>query len=214
MTPKWTILIATLAWRQPKLQRLLGILGPQLLAYDGQVTVLALRNNAERPIGDVRQDLLEAATADYTCFIDDDDTVPGYYVSRVVPLLDGVDYIGWRVQAYENGCQLKPTFHSLRYDRWHDDQAGYYRDISHLNPVRRELTAGTSFTKGWPEDRDWVAQMRGRLRTEHFIGDCMYHYWHDPADTVQAGVTPRPAPRYDASIEWCPQFSWHPASIL
>jgi hypothetical protein len=214
VTPLWTILIPTLAWRQDKFQRLLGILGPQLEPHGGQVTILALRNNAERPLGRLRQDLMEAATSQYISFADDDDTVPDDFVARVVPLLDGVDYIGFRMQAYHDGVPLKPTFHSLRYDSWWDDARGYYRDVTPRNPVRRDLTIGTDFTGSWPEDRHWAAQMRGRLKTEHYIGECMQHYWHDTSDTVQdPGFGPRPVPRLQ-SADWCPYFSWHPASTL
>lgn len=211
--PKWTILIATLGYRQHKLDHLLAGLLPQVSAAGGQVRVLALRNHAERPLGDVRQDLLEAADGEYVCFADDDDVLPDYYVGKVLPLLDGVDYVGWRMQCEVDGVRFLPTYHSLRYSSWFHDQHGWYRDISHLNPVRRALTEGTTFRAGWPEDTSWVGQLRGRLKTEHFIEECMYYYFASTSDTVQRGVqaghSGTPAPDYGAG---CPWFSWHPAS--
>ncbi len=181
--PVWTILIATHASRRFKLARLLDGLLPQVEDVNADpggasaVTVEALWNNGERPLGRVRQDLLEHATATYVCFCDDDDEVAPYYVDRALPLLDGeVDYIGWQIQCFFNGNKMKPAFHSLRYGSWSDDADGYYRDISHLNPVRRDLTTGTTFCAGWPEDVSWVEQMRGRLKTERYIEDEMYLY--------------------------------------
>lgn len=193
MIPRWTILIATLGQRRGKLERLLAGLMSQVDYALGQVTVHALWNNGERPVGYVRQDLLNSAEADYVCFIDDDDEVPPYYVDRVLPLLDGVDYIGWRMQAYINGHAMAPTYHSLRYTTWYQDGLGHYRDISHLNPVRRSLTEGTSFCADpenvvTHEDLSWTTQMRGRLHTEHYIGDVMYYYRYDQNDSIQHGT--------------------------
>lgn len=192
--PKWTILIATLGRRKDRLARLLGGLLPQVEAAGGAVTVEALWNHGERPVGRVRQDLLEGARSEYVCFVDDDDEVPDYYVARVLPLLDGVDFIGWRMQVWINGT-LQPgsTVHSLAYASDRQSDGVLYRNVSHLNPVRRDLTAGTSFCRGWPEDADWCGQMRAKLRTEtyigteHYIDDVMYLYRHDSRDTVQYG---------------------------
>lgn len=210
--PAWTILIATLGRRKPKLERLLSWLLPQVDAACGQVTIEALWNHGERPICQVRQDLLDHATARYVSFVDDDDAVSDRFVRRVLPLLDGnVHYIGWRMRCFIDGRPLIPTFHSLRYRSWTQDARGFYRDISHINPVRRDLTAGTSFCAGWPEDSSWAAQMRGRLRTERFIEEEMYFYRCNTADSVQLG---RPEVRHDVERPevGSPWFSWHPAS--
>jgi hypothetical protein len=182
----WTILIATQGRRAAQLQRLLAGLLPQAEAAGGQVKVLALWNNGERRLGEVRQDLLWHATGTYVSFVDDDDEVPPYYVSAVLPLLDGtVDYIGWRMQCYIDGVAAKPTIHSLRYSGWHDDEDGYYRDITHLNPVRRQLALLGDFRTAWPEDSTWVASLRGHVRTEAFIDRPMYLYRYSSSDSVQ-----------------------------
>jgi len=215
MLHDWTILIATLGRRQHKLESLLECLMPQVDAACGQVSVLALRNHGERPLGRVRQDLLEAAATEYVCFIDDDDRVPEYYVKRVLQeLQEGPDYVGWKVKCIFNGAEWPlPAYHSLRYGRWYEDGTGYCRDISHINPVRRELTAGTSFCAGWPEDRTWVDQMRGRLTTERYIDDFMYFYHHSSSDTVQDGMRRRERHSGSRAIRWpSPNFTWHLAS--
>lgn len=206
----WTILIATLGRREALLRRLLDSLMPQVAAAGGAVTVEALWNNGERPLGDVRQQLADGARARYVNFVDDDDEVPPYYVEKVLPLLDGVDYIGWRMQLFEDGRECKPTYHSLRYPEWYDDNDGYYRDISHLNPVRRKMLTGTSFCGECHEDSKWADQMRGRLRTEHFIPEVMYYYRYDHSESVQHrgargyGTYVRPELDY-------PHFSWRAA---
>jgi hypothetical protein len=97
----------------------------------------------------------------------------------IYPLLDGVDYIGFTLQMYSDGEKQKPTFHSLRYKEWNADQDGFYRDISHLNPIRRELALRATMFGGAGEDQRWSEQLRNLnvVRTEHFIPEVMYFYY-------------------------------------
>lgn len=183
--PDWTILIATLGQRRERLARLLDVLIPQTEPYDGAVTVCALHNNGERPLSHVRQDLVEQATSRYVSFVDDDDEVPDYFVDEVVPRLDGVDYVGWQMQCYVDGRPLKPTYHSVKYAQWYEDRRGFYRDISHLNPIRRELALLADFRLGDPpEDVNWADQLRGKVRTENYIDKLMYHYRSSSHDST------------------------------
>lgn len=212
----WTILIATLGRRGDRFARLMGGLLPQLDQAGGEVTVEALWNNGERPLCEVRQDLMEHTASAYTSFVDDDDVLPPYYVERVLPLLDGVDYIGWRMQCILNGAELAPTYHSLEYTGWYSDNNGHYRDISHLNPVRRELAMAHARFRPpvqGAEDSDWSSQLRGHLKTQHMIGECMYYYHASDADTTWAGAGSVPPPGTYTRPEFdSPYFSWHPAS--
>lgn len=210
---KWSILVATQGKRIDKLNWLLSILMPQVetanrtCAMCGptdpsrhpvtvpQVEVVALFNNGEKPLGEYRHALLEAAKGEYVSFVDDDDEVSPKYVERVLPLLDGVDYIGWRQQLYINGKRArKRTYHSLEHDRWWEDDRAWYRDISHLNPIRRELATLVDYrTVGFPDDVGWADALRatGRVRTQHFIPDPMYLYFWDSRDSVQSTVQSR-----------------------
>jgi hypothetical protein len=123
---------------------LLKVLLPQVEEQKGQVRVLAYWNNFEKPLSVIRQSLVEEATGDYINFIDDDDMVPSYYVDLVTENL-GKDYVGWRMQAYMNDEPLKPTFHSIKYPQWSEDDDGYYRNVSHLNPIKRDIAKQVSF---------------------------------------------------------------------
>lgn len=224
--PTWTILVATIGRRRKSFQRLVDILRPQLDGADGQVELLAYRNNGERPLGEIRQALVEAATGTYVSFIDDDDTVPYYFVDEV---LDSIltfwnyhymadpDYVGWQMQCYVDGNALKPTFHSLRYDKWWDDEAGYYRDISHLNPIRRTLALQADFRRtDPPEDVAWADQLRalGIVSTGTYIDRIMYHYHSSTTDS-----TWRPGSVNSDNGEWAvelpdPFMRYHPESVL
>lgn len=212
MSPKWTILVATIGQREVRFRELLGQLMPQVKKHNGEVTVSALWNNGERPLAEVRHDLVQSAESEYVSFIDDDDRVPEYFVDEVVQQLDGVDYVGWQMQCYVDGSALKPTYHSLRYDHWWDDANGFYRDVSHLNPVATRIAKQVDYRDGQPpEDVAWADRMRGLLVTEHYIDRVMYHYQSSSVDSTWQPGSVKPGGHARPIVGW-PFFSWHPGS--
>lgn len=179
--------------RQEQFSELAAELHRQTLPYEGAITVL-VHDDDRVKVPEARQQLMEAATSEYICFVDDDDMVAPYYCERIYPLLDGVDYIGFRMQYYYDGSPGKPTYHSLRYKQWYEDGAGYYRNISHLNPIRRELATKVSYVCPYPEDVSWSEGMQryGNVRSEHYIPDIMYHYYFAPSLSYgQMGGAPK-----------------------
>jgi len=232
--PLWTILIPTIGRRAAKFRRLAIELLAQAEPRLGDVRVLAYYNNGERPLAHVRQALLQGADSTYVSFVDDDDWVPNDYVGQVRAAIlghatqarvdwriqqysDGLpDYVAWRMQHYSDGVPSKPTYHSLTYGGWHDDQLGYYRDISHLNPIRRDLALQVDFRDcDPPEDVSWAIALRklGVVKTEARIPDehVMYHYYASGDSTWMPGkVQPEPGLRRP-KIEH-PLFDWHPDS--
>lgn len=207
---KWELLILTQPEREAYLTRLQAVLRPQVEQYpDVKVTV---RNcDFTRDLGQNRQILRIESQGEYSNYLDDDDLVPANYVSTIYPLLDGVDYIGFRLQMYTDGEKQKPTFHSLRYKEWNADQEGYYRDISHLNPIRREIALAAEMSGGFGEDARWSDALRqlGIVKTEHFVDEVMYfYYWRsNKADY------PRPGSQVPITAVHDPtkQQSWRPA---
>jgi hypothetical protein len=192
--PIWTILIPHLDDREELLNRLLEGLMPQVFAHQPDVTLEILTNDGSEGIPVYRQRLLDRARSDYVSFIDDDDKVADDYVSTILPLLDGVDQVGFWLQYYEMGVPYPaPTKHSLSCGGWWDTQVAWCRDVSHLNPVRTELARHVGFI-GAPdlgEDHWWAFKMRGLVHTEHFVDKVMYHYLHDPNHSIQDAARAR-----------------------
>ena len=209
---KLSILIPTLLERQDRFQMLVErTLCPQLKKFDGEVEVIAYFNNGERPLAHIRQDLMEEARGEYVCFVDDDDQVPPYYVEKILKAIESKpDYVGWRMQAYWDMKKLKPTFHSLKYESWSEDSKGFYRNTSHLNPIRRELALKEKFRfiKDKPEDQRWASAIAKHLKTEEYIDDVMYHYYHVPKESRWAGAYHN-ADGKRAPIK-CAAFRYHP----
>lgn len=185
--PKWSILIATVGERNKRFLKLLDRLMSQVAKYKGEIQVLAYWNNAERPLGEIRQALVEEATGEYVSFIDDDDSIPSYYCDKVYENL-GKDYVGWRMQVWHNGTKLKPTFHSIKYPRWYEDDKGYYRNVSHLNPIKRSIALRVSFVaEGIAEDQPWSIQIAPLVKSENYIPEVMYFYNHSTKDSIWRG---------------------------
>jgi hypothetical protein len=180
MAVKWEILILTMPSRYEFLRHLMMCLAPQC-AGNPIVSIRIRTCDPKYTLGENREMLRRASEAHYVSFCDDDDLVSTDYISSVLPpLLDGVDYVGFNVQCYIDGEPLeKVTRHSLRYEGWYEDETGYYRDISHINPIRRDLALLESMEGGHGEDVRWADRMRARgvLKTERYIDRVLYHYY-------------------------------------
>lgn len=188
MKARWAILIASSLERHPLLEDLLDDLHEQTRPYK-DVNVIALTDDCKMPLDQKRNLLVSMANAEYISFIDDDDRVASDYVSTIYPLLDGANYVGFQLQHYHKGEPSKPTYHSLQYENWSEDEKGYYRNISHLNPIRTRIAERFSFIGNYGEDFSWAQQVAksGLVKTEHYIPRVMYHYYFNPDKSLTIG---------------------------
>lgn len=211
---RWQILIPTVVTRPDKFNRLVNSLAPQVAKYNGDIEVIVLWNNYERELSELRQLMIESATADYINFIDDDDDVTPDYCDKIYPLLDGVDYIGFRVAFYQHGQKQKQVVHSLTSEGWFDNGEGYFRRGTLINPTKRKLMLKAGFKnsdyrKGIPEDTTYAQNIDPYLKTEHFIEEEIHiymptddHAW-SRFDSEKGKFTRPKLPKY---------FKYHPAS--
>lgn len=186
---KWSILIPSVVTRDEDLQRLVNCLAPQVEKYKGDIEVLVHWNNFEKGIGPVRQELIDDAKGEYVNFIDDDDMVVGDYCDTIYPLLDGVDYIGFKVDFYSNGQLQRPVIHSLTCEGWMENQDGFYRRVTMINPIKRSIAkkskvADGDYKKGVPEEKVYADNLDKITKTEHFIDRPMHIY--TPGNSVFA----------------------------
>jgi glycosyltransferase involved in cell wall biosynthesis len=183
---KWTIAILTVPERSAKYERLLNVLWPQI-EHDAGIELMT--NNGPGTIAEKRQWCLDNAKGEYFCFIDDDDLIAENYVDAIYPLLDGVDYIGFQLQYYHDGVPWKPTYHSLRHstaERFADEN-GFYRGVSHLNPIRTEIARQGRYEGSYGEDDRWAVQVHPK--SEHYINEVMYHYRFSTSNSLTYGRT-------------------------
>ena len=155
------------------------MLEPQIAALGlnrfDKVDILT-RHIPEGDYGEKREKLRQQSEGEYITFFDDDDLPAPDYISSILPLLDGVDQVGFQVQQFSGQRKERPTYHTLQRGGWFTEPDGYWRDISHINPMRRELALSDPMSGGYGEDRRWSDRMRGKVKTEHFIDRVMYYY--------------------------------------
>lgn len=200
---RWQALIAAIPHRHAKLLALLAGLDAQ--AQPG-FSVLLYRDNLQASTAAKRQALLTAASAEYVSFIDDDDAVmPGYVPLIMAALCEQPDYIGFPVLYEVNGAARGTAEHSIRYDGWHTWPERMVRDISHLNPLRRDIAVKAGFGGGPGEDARWADAIRasGLARTETWIPQPLYRYRYDDADCHR---TPRKPVR--GALPALPRYPW------
>ena len=192
--PVWSILILTQPGREQFLERLMKGLTPQL-EREYRVEVVTRISEEGLDLGENRQALKASSRGKYVCFVDDDDRLAPNYVARILPLLDGtVDYVGFKVQTTVDGRAIPVTTHSLATGGVGKNARGNYRDISHLNPMRRELSLAVSMAGGFGEDGRWADETRrlGIVKTERFVDEVLYHY---ESRTQKPEVRPRNYPQ-------------------
>lgn len=174
MAPKLTLMVLTQPSRKIFLDRLLQKLTPQLSEYHEHVELLIGSCDFSVSVGENRQRLREAAKGQYSCFVDDDDLLADNYLDRVVPLLDGVDYIGFYLERFNDSVPVAKFKVSLT--------EGI---ISHLSPILTEKALTITMSGGFGEDRRWWEALKssGIIQTEHFIDATMYYYYYRSGKT-------------------------------
>lgn len=199
----YDILISTIPHRHAELCGLLAELDRQMVPGVG---VRVFRDDLENDLPVKFQALLDSSGADYVSWLDDDDAVAGDYLLRVTRALEEKpDYVGFVVWWSLDGVLQKAAHHSLVWNRWDDNGDKLVRDITALNPIRRDLAMlGSWRGTGHGADSDWATQIRAtrKVRREVFIPDPMYFYRHKTQDSF---LTPR-APM--GTMPKLPYYPW------
>lgn len=204
--PTYDLLIPTIPHRHAKLCALLEHLGGQMVPGAG---VRVFRDNLEHGLREKNQALLDSSAAEYVSWLDDDDWVADDYLPKVMAaLVSRPDYVGFGVRWTVDGARQVPVDHSLRHGRWDSEAGGLVRDITALNPVRREIAVlgRWDYEHEHGADGHWAWQVRqtGKCRTEAYIPGEMYHYRYSSADSF----TTARHPLLPGEIPPLPQYEW------
>lgn len=178
MTPRLSILLCTVISRAQLFAKLHDHVKKQ--AEGKPVEIIVACDNKEISIGKKRQNLIEAATGDYVCFIDDDDMVSDDYVDRILAALESSpDCVGFLITCTTNGKNPRSAIASMRYKEWAENVDGYahVRTIYHKTPVRREIALKVGFPDlRYAEDKPYARGVTALVKTEAFIPNVLYHY--------------------------------------
>lgn len=202
--PTLDVLISTIPHRHSKLCALLAEFDRQWQPGFG---VRVYRDNLELPVlasHMKRQKLTESSLADYVCSVDDDDWIAPDYVATIMAALEtGPDYVGFKVQCTRNGEQWRTADHSLSYPGYESVDTWFYRDITHLNPLRRRYAIMVDWAG--KIDEEWAAALRetGQVKTQVYIDREMYIYRADTSDCFYTDRGPMPEP-----LPEIPEYPW------
>jgi glycosyltransferase involved in cell wall biosynthesis len=178
MTPRLTILLPTVEARAKLFAQLHAHITAQ--AAGKPVEVLVACDNKEISIGKKRQNLLEQATGDYVCYIDDDDWVADDYVDSILAALESSpDCVGFKIRCIMNGGAPLMASASMRYKTWGDNQDGFrfVRSCYHKTPCRRDIALRVGFPDlRYCEDRPYSMGIMRHLKTEEYIDAILYEY--------------------------------------
>lgn len=179
---KLSILILTIVGREAQYESLVRSLSDQYTGTD--VQICTSKDNKENSIGKKRNELLEMAIGDYLCFIDDDDRVSKNYIKLLMEGIDkGVDCCSLVGEITFDGKNPKPFIHSIKHDRYWEDERAYYRFPNHLNCVKSEIAKQFTFPlKNFSEDTEWAVKVHesGLIKIEHEINETIYYYDFKP----------------------------------
>ena len=172
---KLSILVGSLENHNYLLKRILSLIEPQLTK---EVELLIEVDNGELSTGAKRQVQLNKANGDYVICVDDDDIIPGYYVSEILTALESnPDCAAMNGIITQDGKNPYPFYHSIKYSHWFTNDQGHFRCPNHLNPVKREL----ALLAGWEDlrygsDQGFSMRLLPLLKTETTITKCLYYY--------------------------------------
>lgn len=183
---KLSILICHIPKRKEFLNRLLGILEPQIVVMRSYFEII-IDDNPYASIGLKRNHLLTQANGEYVCFIDDDDRVADNYINLVSPgIFGGYDCCSLNGIITEDGNNPRKFQHSIKYSAYDtiSDPSGfadimYLRFTNHLNCIKSSVAKQFRFPeKNHGEDTDWATQIHnsGLLKNEYWIEPILYYY--------------------------------------
>lgn len=184
--PLLSILIATTTERESQFKDLIMLFLLQIDSqFEEKVEIIAMQDNKEISIGRKRQLLLEQAKGKFIVFFDDDDFPYSFYVKTIVSVIQNnpdIDCIGLVIDMTTDLQNHQTCFHSLQNKEWRDgfkvqDKYDYYRNVTHFNPVRRDLALQVGFPDlRFGEDKDYSDRISLLCKKEYMIDMPLWHY--------------------------------------
>ncbi len=189
MDYKLSILVCTLPQRAESYKRLQDELQKQI-DQNTEYRIERIANaHPTMSIGDKRNELLEMATGEYVCFIDDDDMISTTYIET---LLKGIetspDCISLRGVITWDGGRPEVFEHSIRYKEYKTKKdyreneptfIKYERYPNHLNCIKASIAKQFKFpSNNFGEDKAWADLIfeSGLLKNEYYTDNILYQY--------------------------------------
>ena len=155
------------------------------------VEILILTDNRKRSITEKRNNLLEIASGDYLCFLDDDDDVAENYFKELVPICreNKHDVITFNQDCDVNGFKFQVTFDhgnptegvDYNYLREHPEYK-VKRPPWHICCWKSQLAKGEKFIEirnqynESCEDAEWISRLTKKVQSSYKIEKSLHKY--------------------------------------
>jgi glycosyltransferase involved in cell wall biosynthesis len=186
---KLSILVCTLPQRAESYKRLQDELQKQIDQHPNFWVERISNAHPTMSIGDKRNELLEMATGEYVCFIDDDDMISTTYIETILKGIEtSPDCISLRGVITWDGGRPEVFEHSIRYKEYKTKKdyreneptfIKYERYPNHLNCIKASIAKQFKFpSSNFGEDTDWATQVfnSGLLKNEYYTDNILYQY--------------------------------------
>jgi len=192
---KLSILICTIEERREQFESLISSIRKHNIFFGSQINrglfqcitdytkfveIICYSDNKEISVGKKRQELLIRAEGEYIVFLDDDDLPSENYIDIILKAIsEKPDCVGMNVAMTTNGANPQRCCHSLIYPEWKNNVDGwdYVRNITHFNPVKRELALQVGFKDlRFGEDKEYSDAVTKLCKTEVYIEEPLFHY--------------------------------------
>lgn len=178
MATELSIMIPSLIDRNDLLNRLLGVLRPQIT---NECELLIDISSGEESIGMKRHRMRHCANGKFLVFIDDDDMVADDYVIQVVsaiknnPDIDCVGFAG--TLETPNGKIYKQRYTIQNRDCMGRRVDVFENFVGHITPIRRDIVLSARFgDMRHGEDTLFCQEIMDKCQKEAYIDKVMYRY--------------------------------------
>ena len=180
-----SILICSLYERAGMLAGLLRELYSQIEECDAtdKVEVLTLIDSRERTTGSKRNELYEKAMGLYSVSIDDDDSIPPYFIEELLKACDsGADCFNQNGTIDFDGKNERKwciSIHNNHEEKTINGEVVYFRYPNHITGIKSYLAKQVLFPDiVIGEDYAWATELHKRklLKSEYIIEKPIYFY--------------------------------------
>lgn len=146
-----------------------------------EVEIIVAVDNKGITTGEKRNLLIDLSKGEYIITVDDDDSVPYYYVYELLRAAksgadcfaingkittDGTDEVEWRLSKDNPNVTI-----------FEEGKKVYLRTTNHITATKRSLAILAGFpAQNLAEDKEYSIRLNPHLKTEYKIDKPMYHY--------------------------------------
>lgn len=164
---KLSVLVPTVSPRESLLSRLLWSITWQTGDYE-----VVIHGGDDIPMGDKLNRMFTAASGEYVVCVDDDDMLADSYMDTVLPRLEDIDFLGYRIVVLHDGAYWMEVAHRGDVEGWD----GTLRGVGPKCPIRRDLALQVPFGNAYRDDVEWSLQVGRLVQASGYIDRPLYLY--------------------------------------